>query len=48
MLRRYFGVSPQFWLNFQSHFDLERALDRLGDRLDREVPALADGCVPVE
>lgn len=40
-LGRYFGVSPQFWLNLQSHFDLEQEQDRLGDRLEREVRAFA-------
>jgi addiction module HigA family antidote len=40
-LGRYFGVSPQFWLNLQSHFDLAREEDRIGDRLDQEVHALA-------
>ena len=39
-LGRYFGVSPQFWLNLQSHFDLAREEDRIGDRLDTEVKAL--------
>jgi addiction module HigA family antidote len=40
-LGRYFGVSPQFWLNLQAHFDLEREQDRLGDRLEQEVQVLA-------
>ena len=40
-LGRYFGVSPQFWLNLQSHFDLALEEDRIGDRLDQEVHALA-------
>jgi addiction module HigA family antidote len=40
-LGRYFGVSPQFWLNLQSHFDLAREEDRIGDRLAREVHSLA-------
>jgi addiction module HigA family antidote len=40
-LGRYFGVSPQFWLNLQSHFDLAQEEDRIGDRLAREVHALA-------
>ena len=40
-LGRYFGISPQFWLNLQAHFDLEREEDRLGDRLNQEVHALA-------
>jgi addiction module HigA family antidote len=38
-LGRYFGVSPQFWLNLQGHFDLEQEQDRLGDRLEQEVQA---------
>ncbi len=40
-LGRYFGVSPQFWLNLQSHFDLEQERDRLGDRLEQEVQSYA-------
>lgn len=40
-LGRYFGVSPQFWLNLQAHFDLAHEEDRIGDRLDQEVHALA-------
>ncbi len=40
-LGRYFGVSPQFWLNLQSHFDLAQEEDRIGDRLSREVHALS-------
>lgn len=40
-LGRFFGTSAQFWLNLQSHFDLEIQRDRIGDRLDQEVHALA-------
>ena len=40
-LGRYFGVSPQFWLNLQGHFDLEQEQDRLGGRLEKEVQAYA-------
>ena len=36
-LARYFGTSERFWLNLQSHYDLEVEKDRLGDRLQREV-----------
>jgi addiction module HigA family antidote len=36
-LARYFGNSPQLWLNLQSQHDLALERDRLGDRLDREV-----------
>jgi addiction module HigA family antidote len=40
-LGRYFQVSPQFWLNLQSHYDLEIQQDRLGPRLEKEVKILA-------
>ena len=37
-LARYFNTSPQFWLNLQSHYDLEMARDmRLVERIGREV-----------
>ena len=36
-LGRYFGVSPRFWLNLQSQFDLDVERDRLGPRLRKEV-----------
>ena len=36
-LARYFGTSEQFWLNLQTRFDLEREMDRLGNRLSSEV-----------
>lgn len=41
-LARYFGTSEPFWLNLQSHYDLENEKDRLGKRLDREVHAFKD------
>jgi addiction module HigA family antidote len=36
-LGRYFKMSAQFWLNLQSHHDLEVVGDRLGRRLEHEV-----------
>jgi antitoxin HigA-1 len=36
-LARYFGVSPQFWLGLQAEYDLDVAMENLGNRLDREV-----------
>ena len=39
-LGRYFGMSPQFWINLQSHYDLEVQTDKLGSRLDTEVKVL--------
>ncbi len=42
-LSRYFGTSERFWLNLQTHYDLEVEKDRLGDRLNREVEVIAQG-----
>ncbi|NVM25294.1 MAG: HigA family addiction module antidote protein [Desulfobacterales bacterium] len=39
-LARFFGMSPQFWLNLQTRYDLEVTEDLLEDRLDQEVHAL--------
>lgn len=36
-LGRFFGMEAQFWLNLQSHYDMEVALDALADRLEKEV-----------
>ena len=40
-LARYFSTSTEFWLNLQSHYDLEMALEQLGNRLEQEVKPLA-------
>jgi addiction module HigA family antidote len=39
-LGRFFTVSPQFWLNLQTRYDLEVTEDQLDNRLDKEVHAL--------
>ncbi len=39
-LGRFFGMSPQFWLNLQTRYDLEMTEDLLEDRLDEEVHTL--------
>ena len=36
-LARYFGTSPQYWLNLQSAYDLEVAAIKIGSKIDREV-----------
>ena len=36
-LARYFGTSPEFWLNLQAHYDLEVEEERSGERIEREV-----------
>jgi addiction module HigA family antidote len=40
-LARYFATSERFWLNLQSHYDLETERDRLGVSLQQEVHILA-------
>lgn len=39
-LARYFGTSERFWLNLQTHYDLEIEKDRLAERLEEEVSVL--------
>jgi addiction module HigA family antidote len=36
-LAKYFNMSPQFWMGLQIDYELDRAKDLLGDRLDSEV-----------
>ena len=36
-LGKFFNMTPQFWMNLQSRYDLEVAEDLLADRLDTEV-----------
>lgn len=36
-LGRYFGTTPELWLNMQRDWELETAAVALGDRLTREV-----------
>jgi addiction module HigA family antidote len=40
-LAKYFGTSPQFWLNLQSHYNLELEMDKVGKKLEDEVLSLA-------
>ena len=40
-LGRFFGTSARFWLNLQSHYDLELEEMELGDRLEKEVKVFA-------
>ncbi len=36
-LGRYFGTTPQFWLNLQARYDLDVAEDALADAITRDV-----------
>ena len=36
-LGKFFSMTPQFWMNLQSRYDLEVAEDKLEGRLEKEV-----------
>lgn len=36
-LSKYFGTTAQFWLNLQTHHDLEAEKDKVGKQLDAEI-----------
>ncbi len=36
-LSLYFGTTPQFWLNLQSHFDIEVLRARAGEQIAQDV-----------
>ncbi len=40
-LGRYFGTGPEFWINLQSHYDLEVARDRAGEKIERDIKPLS-------
>jgi addiction module HigA family antidote len=40
-LARFFGMSVEFWMNLQSHYDVEVAKAKLGPRLAKQVATIA-------
>ena len=36
-LARYFGTTPEFWINLQARYDLEMAKNTVGGSIEREV-----------
>lgn len=42
-LALYFGTTERFWLNLQSHYDLEVERDKIGRKVKKEVVARAVG-----
>jgi addiction module HigA family antidote len=40
-LARFFGTSPEVWMNLQAHYDLELARNDLDERVEREVVPFA-------
>jgi len=39
-LAKYFGNSPAFWMNLQTHYALEVEFDKISDQLEREIHPL--------
>lgn len=40
-MARFFGTSARFWMNLQTHYDLEVEEDRVGDSLKKEIQPFA-------
>jgi antitoxin HigA-1 len=40
-LARFFGTTPEFWLNLQSHYDLEVEEERSGESIEEAVSPLS-------
>jgi addiction module HigA family antidote len=36
-LARYFRMSPEFWINLQAHYDLEKAMAEAGKEIEETV-----------
>lgn len=36
-LARFFGTTPDFWVNLQGHYDLEKARDERANEIERDV-----------
>jgi addiction module HigA family antidote len=41
-LARFFGTTPEFWLNLQSHYDLTITARREAKKIEREVEVFPD------
>lgn len=44
-LGKFFGMTPQFWLNLQNRYDLEIAEDALKNKLDKDVHVYCENAV---
>ncbi|OLT17392.1 addiction module antidote protein, HigA family [Serinicoccus sp. CUA-874] len=40
-LAKYFGTSAEFWINLQSHYELDRAEDAVGEQIEAIRPILS-------
>jgi antitoxin HigA-1 len=36
-LARFLNMTPDFWMNLQSHYDLEKAQDEIAEEIERDV-----------
>ncbi len=36
-LGRFFGTGPEFWINLQAHYDLEKARQATSEQIERDV-----------
>ena len=41
-LSRFFGTTPEFWLNLQTHYDLTVTARREAKKIEKEVPVLPE------
>jgi addiction module HigA family antidote len=41
-LARYFGTTPNFWINLQAHYDLESHRGEMEETIEREVQPRAE------
>ena len=41
-LAKFFGTSAEFWINLQSHYELDRAADIAGDQISSIIPLKID------
>lgn len=44
-LARYFGTTPQLWMNLQAKYDLEVAMDKNAEEIEKRVRVPAGGAV---
>jgi len=42
-LGRYFGTTPEYWMNLQARYDLETAKDRLEGSITTEIRPISSG-----
>lgn len=36
-LGRYFGIEPEFWLNLQLHYNMKITINKVGEKIEKEV-----------